>query len=257
MLGKKVSFTHLRNADMNSMKIALNTLHSIYTCNIHKLPTYVIDHVVNANKSGPAWYNFGKCLNSNNTGSADKSKCLEELEQACSNSDVRVTKVLRLGFTKIGSLLQRLPYLHCLFLLRDPRAILNSRIQTKWFQVQENEPAILKSNVDSLCHKMLGDYNAYNMLQSKFKERLQQVWIHNVTKDEDSMKNLLYFHRLNYTLHKKDREFLDEVFKRKKNNKLFRDWQETLKPEYIAYTEKKCLQFYKATMPNVILGQTT
>ncbi|KAL4225173.1 hypothetical protein ACF0H5_015865 [Mactra antiquata] len=236
---------HTQCVNVNRTQIVevITTLTSLYSCNIHKLPSLVIDEILKQNKSSPAWFNFGKCLNDSKAASADNKKCFHQINQVCRKADIRVTKVLRLAFTHMDFLLMQSPDLHVIYLLRDPRAILNSRILTDWFPVSENDTPTVISNVDSLCKKMKSDHLSFKYLQKKYNERIQLMWIDRVTESEGTMMNLFYNYRKSYTMQTKDREFLDFVFDRKRNKWLFGDWHKTLKTNYTVYIIKKCSQF--------------
>ncbi|XP_060076021.1 carbohydrate sulfotransferase 1-like [Ylistrum balloti] len=76
--------------------------------------------------------------------------CLEKYLHQCSNRVSKVSKIPRLSISLASKLLDELPNLKIIHLIRDPRAIMNSRDKFSWTPVP--------GGAVSLCKKIMADY---------------------------------------------------------------------------------------------------
>ena len=89
-----------------------------------------------------------------------KSDCLKFQEQECKNSKYRIIKTIRMSMELVQTLIDFIPRLKVIHLVRDPRAITNSRTHAHGMQMsRETEP-----HSRSLCKEM--------HLDLKFTQRL-------------------------------------------------------------------------------------
>lgn len=188
--------------DFNTKVIdAMNLLSNIYDCNLRAIHPPTLEYIVKENKSGSSWFEFSECANKamegrnltiksvvNNTETAHLfDKCFVKLEEACQNSRAKVTKVLRLSMRLIPKLLAELPSLKILLLVRDPRAIINSRLITDWFPICEKDWFGVFENTRSLCKKMQDDIYVIYRLKQEFPDRLLIHRLEDVVTDSPKM----------------------------------------------------------------------
>ena len=85
---------------------------------------------------------------------------------------------MRLSPDNTETLLQSRDNLKVIQLFRDPRAIINSRIETEWYPFKN-----VSSNAESLCKKMIYDYQEGQKLLKKYPARFRFVYYEDLLKD--------------------------------------------------------------------------
>lgn len=96
------------------------------------------------------------------------------LEDSCRQARHVVAKVLRLSVGAYETLLFRNSNLKVVHLFRDPRAVLNSRLNTRGYDLKKNIEAV-KMNAEALCDKMWSDLQDGKRLMVKFPGRFNFV----------------------------------------------------------------------------------
>lgn len=94
---------------------------------------------------------------------------------SCMNATHRVAKVLRLTTDLLGDLLRSKSKLKVIHLFRDPRAILNSRIVTPWYPLDNTTTSVI-DNAKALCTKMLKDSIDGKTLLKIYPERFKFIY---------------------------------------------------------------------------------
>ena len=185
---------------------------------------------------------------------ADKLRtCLEKLEEQCRSSKIRVTKVLRLSARLIPRLLKEFPNLKILFVLRDPRGIMNSRIETSWFPVSVDKPKEVTDNIKSLCKKMETDVQMVQDLKRDFPDRIIDYRLEDIVKKPLEAFNAV-FKLMNTTMTDNHKNKVKDIFKAKPNFQT--KWVVTLKRKYINLTEESCsnvfsyYRYFRMTNPS-------
>ncbi|WAQ99951.1 hypothetical protein MAR_024324, partial [Mya arenaria] len=84
---------------------------------------------------GPSWKTYRDCL----SRFIGKSVCLRDLQDVCRRSTVRFIKLLRLTLGSLQPLLENNEHLKVVHLFRDPRAIIHSRMYTRYYPTNEKE----------------------------------------------------------------------------------------------------------------------
>ena len=154
--------------------------------------------------SGPSWNFFRQCSQKFRS----KTECLRGLENVCRNKITRVAKVIRLTAGAFQLLLEINPRLKLVHLVRDPRAIIQSRLFSRGYPVygyRQNDS--LERN---LCTKMFQDIQDVVHLRALFPNRIFILYY------EDLLSNLhvrlkhLYKH-LNMTYSKSEVDHLANI----------------------------------------------
>ena len=268
---------------VDSVKSTLKALKNLYSCNIRGLDDRILRNIMFENLSGKIWSNFTQCyinvtekkpvkdlaqyLLDAKGYKFDKhenvfrffqqpgplaeklSSCLTELETKCRTAKFRTTKVLRLSLRLVPRLLKNFPRLKILFILRDPRGIVNSRIQTHWFPVSDDKPTEVLNNIKSLCYKMEGDIIMLEHLKRNFPGRILDFRLEDITQHPlDSYEKI--FKLLNVPLTNAYREKIMGIFVLRP--KFQTKWVVSLKEKYIRQTEQYCAKVFKTYLYSTI-----
>ena len=168
--------------------MVLNKIQCVRFCNINpwKLPitTFLF--------SGAIWNTYTACRKE--AGSTVRT-CLDRLQTVCRASKHRVTKVVRLTVDNLETVLSQVPNLKVIHLLRDPRAIINSRITTTWYTLkdaQEGEGEQLSKEAEDLCRRMTYDLDESVKLKQKFPDRFSLVSFEDLNTNLQLKSYILY-----------------------------------------------------------------
>ena len=163
-----------------------------------------------------------------------------------------MTKVLRLTPDQIEYLLQTRDNLKVIHLYRDPRAIMNSRIETKWYP--SDDVSLLLHNAESLCKKMIYDHYKGEELYRKYPDRFKFVYYEDLNEDPLSKAKSLYSYlgmdldESKYTVLRDISVFKESTKRtagdRTKNTAFW--WRRTLDWEIIKRIDTICWQVYEA-----------
>ena len=123
--------------------------------------------------TGPAWAPVKSCRKRK----GNKELCVSDyIPLTCKNSTHRVTKVLRFTVDNFDSFLMSRDNIKLIHLVRDPRAIINSRIGTNFFPTKD-----VLSIAEVLCNKMIHDFQAGRKLLMKYPKRFRFVYYEDLT----------------------------------------------------------------------------
>ncbi|XP_045216341.2 carbohydrate sulfotransferase 1-like [Mercenaria mercenaria] len=166
-------------SDTQPIELMLHVLSSIFGCRLVHMKNVIQERVHDhAGYAGPSWESYRACLSVFNP----KSRCLRQLEDICRNKTHRVLKVLRLSFTTFKPLMEINPRLKIVHLVRDPRAIIHSRLYSRFYAI--TNPRKNESLERNLCEKMLNDINGVILLKKHYPDRIIVLYY------EDLIKNL-------------------------------------------------------------------
>ncbi len=96
--------------------------------------------------------------------------CVEKLHIPCVTSQLLVVKALRLTMNTVRILLRDDPDLRLVYLVRDPRGILQSRKTVRY--LTEGLQTDLNREAALLCPKMTRDLSGFEKLKQEFAERV-------------------------------------------------------------------------------------
>ena len=163
--------------------------------------------------------------------------CLNQLESDCLKAKTKVTKVLRISLRLLPMILTEFPDLKVMFVLRDPRGIVNSRIQTVWFPVKEEDPKQVEENVRGLCDKMNEDARMAKKLKKAFPGRFIDFRLEDIAENPVARFEKI-FRMMNIVKTDGYVEKIKSLFTAKPD--FLSKWNTTLKDQYIRLTEEKC-----------------
>lgn len=128
--------------------------------------------------------------------SSNKNKLYQ---QKCIKSKYRVAKVLRITGEDIDSLLISNTKLKVVYLYRDPRGIINSRLKLRYRPVWNVTMGTVKQIADGLCKKMEMDSKViFKLIEKKYLKRIIRVAYEDIVKNPtQSIKNIFRFLEVN------------------------------------------------------------
>ena len=178
--------------------------------------------------------------------------CLQKHEMACQAAKHRMMKIVRLSVDNLEDILTTNENVKVLQLLRDPRAIINSRITTAWYSLID-DPSRITINADDLCRRMMYDLTSGIALKKKFPYRFAFVMFEDL-QDNLGVKAKYLYNYLGMTVDNidskiKDIEYIEKNKKSitKQANDTFSEWwRSQMSVSAIKATDAVCLDFYKA-----------
>ncbi|XP_052820168.1 carbohydrate sulfotransferase 1-like [Mya arenaria] len=160
-------------------------LSKIYDCLFNDFENAVYSELTVAKLGGPSWFGVGSCLKKRRPA----KYCIHQYApKTCKAKLHRVTKVLRLTVDNFEYLLKGRDNVKVIHLFRDPRAIINSRIETKWYKTSKS----IIENAKSLCHKMLKDYHEGLQLLMNYKEKFRFLYYEDLNDNPFKKVEILY-----------------------------------------------------------------
>ena len=121
--------------------------------------------------------------------------CLKRMEAVCKNAKHRTTKIVRLTVDNLEHVLETLPNVKVVHLMRDPRAIINSRITTTWYNLHEtpyNNHRRIMTDAKDLCLRMKYDLKAATVLKQKYPGRFALAMFEDLQTDMKAKTYMLY-----------------------------------------------------------------
>ncbi|XP_053379062.1 carbohydrate sulfotransferase 1-like [Mercenaria mercenaria] len=224
-----------------SLVMAMKILRKIYSCQFDGLKRTVFDRHITVGLGGPSWSQMRTCMKSK----GEFESCLQSyIPQNCKNATHRVAKVLRLSVDLLEDILRARKNLKVIHLFRDPRAIINSRIERKWYPPHKEERII--ENAKTLCNKMLYDFQAGQKLSKLYPDRFMFVYYEDLSENPSGKsKELFKYFGMNLEEHKyrhvKKLSVFNNAAKRseRQNNTAFW-WRKSLKWDIVQKMEPLC-----------------
>ncbi|XP_045185366.2 carbohydrate sulfotransferase 1-like [Mercenaria mercenaria] len=165
------------NVSAGSLVMVMKILRNIFDCQFNDFERTVF-HPITAKNGGPSWSQTHSCIKDKRSSTL----CLHKyIPRKCQNATHRVTKVLRLSTDLLADILLERENLKVIHLFRDPRAIINSRIETRWFPLQTEKQII--EHAKSLCNKMLYDFEEGQKLLNHFPDRFKVVYYEDLSEN--------------------------------------------------------------------------
>ncbi|KAL3881416.1 hypothetical protein ACJMK2_027861 [Sinanodonta woodiana] len=166
----------------------------------------------------------------------------------------RVTKILRIGLDIGLTLMERTPNLKIVYLVRDPRGVLFSRIMTPWFPVFENDTKTLINNIVTHCDKMRTDLLKLEEIEYLYPDRIMTVYFEEIAEDHfKAMKKVYNFINLTYNI--VDKVNMDKMFvdMRESNHK----WRWSMNWTYVHWVDELCSDTYERLGYKIIPSEDT
>ncbi|XP_052283355.1 carbohydrate sulfotransferase 1-like [Dreissena polymorpha] len=153
------------------ISVPIRVLDHVINCRLRAVRTFLEPGVTEALKfAGPSWSDYWYC----NQRGQPWDTCLNVLEGSCQQAQHVVAKVLRLSVGAYWTLLFRNNNLKVVHLFRDPRGVVNSRLNTRGYALKKTIENV-KTNAEALCDKMWSDLQEGKRLMGKFPDRFKFV----------------------------------------------------------------------------------
>ncbi|XP_050407525.2 carbohydrate sulfotransferase 4 [Patella vulgata] len=144
---------------------------------------------------------YDVCLRNGSSKLPEIVRCLYHLYDECRHRNVSVAKTIRLTVEKAELLMQKDPMLKVIHLVRDPRAIISSRLKLGKLDGVIN----IAEESKQLCNQMTEDVILFRHLEKKYKQRLKQVRYEDIVREPVAIfKDLYQFANISYTGFQKD-----------------------------------------------------
>ena len=183
--------------------------------------------------SDNTWKKYRYCRRGNSL-----EACINNATIDCKNSNIRVTKVIRLSLNATRRLLEQDENLKVVQLVRDPRGILHSRlIKAEWYplRVMSGNFTSFVNSARALCERMLSDHIEGRRLMKVFPNRV--IFIR--YDDFVSPFNQRAYKRLTTFLGLEERPFRQEV----QDGSEFRS---KMGKPVVEIVDKECARVYEA-----------
>ncbi|XP_056000737.1 carbohydrate sulfotransferase 1-like [Ostrea edulis] len=147
-------------------------LYHWFTCNFAGIDITALTHPFIVQYT-PELGEYYRCINpktSRRSKTENVKMCLTWLHKRCVKSKSRTIKTIRLPISMAGKLLDWLPSLKIIHLIRDPRGILNSQ-----FEKLVNDGKNMSTAAEELCQSISNDLSAYEDLQYCHKNRITRI----------------------------------------------------------------------------------
>ncbi|XP_053380878.1 uncharacterized protein LOC123562043 [Mercenaria mercenaria] len=131
---RKPSCIQLSSSSPVSKEEAIKTIADILKCDLYGPMKTLTEISFYSGVHASNWIPFASCLRRKNARYFSL-ECLKLLEEACRTTQHRVVKVLRIDLEEISGFFYSNPKLKIVYLLRDPRAVMNSHLNTAWYSV--------------------------------------------------------------------------------------------------------------------------
>ena len=193
---------------------------------------------------GPVWERTYGCYK---IGKRAGNCIMKYIPQRCKNAFHRVTKVLRFSVDLFEYLLNERDDIKVIHLFRDPRAIINSRLKTDWYKTPRN----ISLNAQSLCHKMLHDFNEGARLLKRYPSKFMFLYYEDLNEKAFSKVNALYRYigmdtdPAKYESIKNLSVFSEDIENTGRVGNTAFWWRNTLKWDIVQQVDRQCSEVYK------------
>ncbi|KAL5013041.1 hypothetical protein ScPMuIL_011592 [Solemya velum] len=144
------------------------------------------------------WKDFDNCTRAN----VSERNCTPLLMDACNKSPLRVFKAVRLSMDLVSYILDSIRTLKVVFLYRDPRGIMVSRLGMGKLCKD------IEKSVPALCHKMYKDVKISKQLELRYPKRFRSFAYENIAMQPMKQIEKLYrFLRFSYSQNDLDRVY--------------------------------------------------
>ncbi|XP_033744707.1 carbohydrate sulfotransferase 5-like [Pecten maximus] len=161
-------------------------LYNWFTCNFSDLDlgSLTSDYLRFYSASTLPYHN---CLRRYGGDVSSVKYCLGYIQSYCDHKELRTIKTIRLNLKTVDILLKWLPRLRVIHLIRDPRAIIHSRVRVKlltWEKIQQEA-------ID-LCAKISTDIPLSMELKQKYPERFKILLYENLAERPEEVSHRMY-----------------------------------------------------------------
>nr|XP_022302730.1 LOW QUALITY PROTEIN: uncharacterized protein LOC111110499 [Crassostrea virginica] len=163
-------------------------IYNWFTCNFQKIdiPGLTNPFIEIHTPEHRSYYSCIQPKNNSKTLIQRVEQCIPLLQVKCLNYKSRTIKTIRLPVEMAGKLLKWLPGMKFLYLIRDPRGIVNSQVE------QVTEGKNVSSCAKELCQTISRDVKAFDELARCHRSRMLSVIYENLCQNPIAMVHKIY-----------------------------------------------------------------
>ena len=195
-------------------------------------------------------------------GSVPLITCLPILKTECERSPIRILKTIRLPLKLIhvSNLMDEIPGLKIVHLVRDPRATLRS--QSSYGMCSVTKVGGKSNCTDSYCLRLESDKNEMDVLSKRYKNRVTTVLYEEIAaKPIETSRKLYDFIGTTFTKHAEEYVFnstmagndiICPICTSRANSSVYVDkWKSQMSPKFIQLIQERCkdiMNYYNYTL---------
>ncbi|XP_060567649.1 carbohydrate sulfotransferase 1-like isoform X2 [Ruditapes philippinarum] len=240
----------VRNPPFSFKEETYNALYNWFTCNISRLTNIgLMDPFLNKglkSKMFPICYK-AEMRKGNNQGMAIRM-CARELQGICERSPFRIIKTIRLQLNDVKNLLEDLPNLKIVHLVRDPRATLSS--QSKLGMCSSMRGG-LHGCTNKYCKRLENDVLAEERIMQQYPNRIMPVFYEDIARHPlGTSQKLFDFIGADFTIEAE--AYIYNITMaglandclicttRSNSSEHVDSWKTTMRPEFINIVNERC-----------------
>ncbi|KAL4225447.1 hypothetical protein ACF0H5_016137 [Mactra antiquata] len=180
----------IRKPPFDFAEVAYDNLYNWFTCNVTNIPVLGLNDAFM--RKGLKSRLFTLCMNDIHGKMVAKNAinlCARQLQAACENSPFRILKTIRLLLSDVRNLLEDLPNLKIIHLVRDPRATLYS--QSLLGRCSQKEGG-RNGCTSKFCKRVELDVLEEERLLKKYPGRIMPVFYQDIAKEPLKTTQKLY-----------------------------------------------------------------
>lgn len=146
----------------------MTSIQRLFTCQFTKLHPEILDNLRKNVKTAEAKAALRVC--SKKYQKTSRNYCIQELQTICEKSQTRIMKTIRLSMDLVSILLDVLPNLKVIHLIRDPRGLTNSRLNGPFKMTRQ----LYTHSLDT-CNRIQEDVDYNRKLKHEYPDRITIV----------------------------------------------------------------------------------
>ncbi|XP_021338942.1 carbohydrate sulfotransferase 5-like isoform X2 [Mizuhopecten yessoensis] len=170
------------------LDIAVPTIKNLSTCDLDNVPMNVLrEQFLEKSKQ---MREFVQCRGYKKKGHASNTRliqCLPNLKTKCANSKYIVVKTIRINMKSLEIMLENIPTLKVIHLMRDPRG--TSRSQQAVGQLSKQN---YRQEIADFCKLVYEDVLQKELLEKKYPDRIRTVFYEDVARNPITYAKSLY-----------------------------------------------------------------
>ena len=222
-----------------------DSMYDFYNCAIDHVKTIQKFRSTENNTMAQNW--TGTLITKNLVAIND---CLAEAKQKCLEAPLRVIKFIRLRMPLVAELLLLYPNMKVIYLQRDPRGILRSRIKTKLIMSLE-----FKNNVESHCYKSMNGINILRNISRLYPGTFKTVIYEDVAENPvELLESVFSFCNLNFSSDMKNytisltslggKNACSYCIERGNSKETAYQWRKEMTISNVSFIDKQCSAVY-------------
>ncbi|XP_033751826.1 carbohydrate sulfotransferase 1-like [Pecten maximus] len=178
------------------LDLAIPTIRNISTCELESLPMGALrEQFLSKSEQMKEFVNCRGYEEHGHTTNKKLIRCLPDLNTKCLQSKHIVIKTIRIRMKSLGNILEKIPSLKVIHLMRDPRGTFRSQKVVGQLSKQN-----YRTEIYGLCNQIYKDILERESLHEKYPGRIRTVFYEDVANNPIVYsKSLYYYLGMNFT----------------------------------------------------------